>query len=157
MKKLVRFAYVLGILFWAVFLIIGFAKLFVFNGLGDYYDFPCRVVDDFHVAEMPNHFRISYSYSDGLREHQKIEELSKEFFRDRIGEVPSTLTICYNSKYPSLSYIENANLSIIQATNGIIISGIFLVFISGLYLFARRDSWLKKYKDFFSKLVPTKQ
>jgi hypothetical protein len=152
MKKLLRAVYILGLLFWGIFLIYAIAKLTAYNGLGNYFTFTCGKADSLKIEETPSYLMITYSYKVDNNFYNKTEEVSSEFFHERIGVVPYELTICYNATYPNLSYIKDVNLAIVQAKTGIVVSSIFIAFISVLYLFAKRDYWVRKYQEFFKKL-----
>jgi hypothetical protein len=122
MKKLLKVVYVLGVLFWGSFSIHGIAMLVAYNGFGSYHDFACKNANDLQVIDMTNYYRISYSYNAGGDAYKKTEEVSKEFFRERIGQIPAELEVCYNVTYPNLSFIKHINLAIIEARTGIVIS-----------------------------------
>ena len=130
-------------------MIHGIAMLVAYNGFGSYYDFACKNANDLQVIDMTNYYRISYSYNAGGDAYKKSEEVSKEFFRDQIGQIPAELTVCYNVTYPNLNFIKHINLAIIQTRTGIVISSFFLAFISIIYLFAKRGYWIQKYREFF--------
>jgi hypothetical protein len=151
MKKLLKFIYVLGVIFWSTFLIYGLIRMVAYNGFGNYYSFTCRNASSFTIEEEANdNLKITYSYDVLGRVYDSGQRISGELFRKEIGSV-SPLTICYNDIYPSLSYIHGINIAANREETGVIVSIIFLVFISIIYVYSKRSYWINNYKSFFKK------
>jgi hypothetical protein len=151
MRKLLKVVFVCGVLFWGSFLAYGLVMMVGYNGFGNHYSFTCKNAEHFTIAEEENNnLKISYTYEASGKSYNSIERVSGDLFREKVSSI-STLAICYNDSFPSLSYLQNVNLSVHREKTGVIISLFFLLLICVLYVFAKRDYWIHKYEALFKK------
>ena len=120
-----------------------------YNGFGTHFSFTCKNAEHFKIErEENNNLKISFTYEVLGRSYNSVERISGDLFGEEVSTV-STLPICYNNSFPSLSYLQDVNLSVPRAKTGIIISSFFLFLTCVFYAFAKRDYWVQKYEGLF--------
>ena len=151
MRKLLKFVFVFGLLFWGSFLTYALVMMAGYNGFGNHYSFTCKNADRFTIEkEDNNNLKITYTYEASGKPYNNVERISGELFGEKVRS-NSTLPICYNDDFPSLSYLKDVNLSVHRQKSGLIISSFFLLLICVLYTFAKRDYWIQKYEALFKR------
>lgn len=104
--------------------------------MGSYYSFTCKNPDSLQLEERQGYYRLAYSYFVGDDHYNNVEEVSTDRFKPK-GD--SSVIICYNDSFPSLSYLKEVNLSLVRAKTSIVISLFFILFITAIYFLTKRD------------------
>lgn len=151
MSRFIRTLFILNYAFWSVFFLWSFILLIGYNGLFNLFIFSCQVGGDLNIQTLENVYKIDYSYSNGVEKFYSTERVSKNIFNNNI-EVNNYLKVCYNSQFPTLSYINEPNLSIHRNKVSTVISLIFLMFFLLIDFFINKSIWINKYEKFFRKI-----
>lgn len=153
MKRLIKICFILNYLFWSVFFLTSLGYLFAFNGLVNIYTFDCVVGENFQSVpkERKNGFNLKYSYRVGEEIFESSEVISNEIY-EKYFKNSNQLEICYNKSIPNLSYIKVVNLAVRRHKVGLFVSLIFLVFFLTIDFFSNKNYWIKKYKEFFTRI-----
>jgi len=151
MSRFIRTLFILNYAFWSILLIWSFILFIGYNGLFNLFTFSCQGGGDLNIQIFENVYIIDYSYSNDVEKFHKTERLSKDIVNNNI-EAKNNLEVCYNSQFPTLSYINTPDLSIYKNRVSMVISLIFLIFFLLIDFFINKSVWINKYKRFFSKI-----
>lgn len=151
MSRLIRILFILNYVFWSILFLWSFILFIGYNGLFNLFTFSCQVGSDLNIQRVENSYVIGYSYSNGVEKFYSSERVSNEIFNKNI-KGQKHLDVCYNSKFPILSYLKNANLSIYRNKVGMVFALIFLIFFLLIDLFVNKSFWINKYGMFFRKI-----
>ncbi len=127
---------------WSFVLLIGY------NGLFNLFPFSCQNAFDIHFEKINNIYVVEYSYSNGFEKFQTNERVSKEMFISKI-KGKNDFEICYNLKFPKLTYIKDLNLGVYRNRVSLVISILFLTFFFIIDLLIDKRYWINKYKKNF--------
>lgn len=151
MQKLIKILFILNYIFWSGFFFWSFILLIGYNGLFNLFPFSCQNAFDIHYNKVRNIYIVEYSYTNGFEKIQTNERVSKEIFISKIRG-KKYLEICYNSKFPKLSYIKDLNLGVYRNMVSLVTSISFLIFFFIIDLLVEKNYWINKYKKFFYSL-----
>ena len=153
MKKIIKVGLILNYILWGGVFIYSLSLYTAYNGFFNFFDFKCGFAQDFQIElkEGNNSYIVFYSYVDDGNFYKSKEGISKTLYDEKIGDTKK-LEICYNSSFPNLSHLKQANLSLRRNKIGIIISLIIIIFFVSIDLFANKDYWGGKYERFFKKV-----
>jgi hypothetical protein len=127
MSRFIRALFILNYAFWSIFFLWSFILFIGYNGLFNLFTFSCQVGGDLNIQTLEKVYKIDYSYSNGVEKFHSTERVSKNIFNNNI-EAKNYLKVCYNSRFPTLSYIDEPDLSIYRNKVSMVISLIFLIF-----------------------------
>ena len=150
MSRLIRVIFILNYDFWFMFFLWSFILFIGYNGLLNLFEFSCQVGSDLKIERVRNIYIIDYSYSNGVEKFYSTERVSNNFFNENIKD-QKHFEICYNSKFPRLSYINNSDLSIYRNKASMVIALIFITFFLIIDLIVNKSFWITKYEMFFRK------
>lgn len=149
MKKLIKIALVLNYLLWGCVFLYSLLMYFAYNGIFNLFDFTCQKADNFIIEETENRnsYKIFYEYIVGEKKIEVVERIAVEVFNGDMNN-SDKLEICYNTTFPSLSYVNGANITLRKHKGGMVVGFIFITFFAALDLFINKDYWANKYKIF---------
>lgn len=149
MKKLIKIALILNYLLWGGVFLYSLFMYFSYNGILNLFNFTCQKAENYTIEATGNRnsYKIFYEYMVGENKFEVVERVAVEVFNWDINN-SDKLEICYNATFPSLSYIDGANIALRKHKGGMVVGFIFIAFFAIIDLLFNKDYWANKYKAF---------
>lgn len=148
MKRISRFFYYFGLIFWGIGFIYSFFNLIALNGLGNIFEVNEPEKTTIKMERDTVDVTINYKYYVGSKEYSSTYHLyAKSFDKYKLD----TIVVKYNRTFPMISYIDGVPLKIRHQKTGIVISSFFILFIFLIWKLSNRKKWVKAYEEVGSR------
>ena len=144
--KFLRVIFTLAYLFSGGMLLYAFAELMLINAWINLFEIQIVAPKSIQFIELDRGFTdIRYEFEYNNEKYVGSREVHNELIEERLPKNEDEIEISFNTRFPSVNFLDQLGLKTRNGNVGLVISGFFLIFFLMIDLIGNKEKWLRIY------------